>query len=40
MSEIDREMADYVTIGLVIGLDWSEARRIAREIVAEKHRAA
>ncbi len=39
LTEFDREVADYVTVGLVIGLPWEEARRIARQIVAEKRGA-
>lgn len=37
MTERDRLVATYTTIGMAcVGLDWLEARRIAKEIVAER----
>ncbi len=39
MSKTDtrREAAHYTTLGMAcVGLSWFEARRIAKEIVAEK----
>lgn len=35
-----KEVADYTTVGLAIGLTWADARRIAKEIVLEHRRVA
>lgn len=42
MSELsvrDRAVADYVTVGLSIGLPWEAARAVAKSIVAGHERA-
>lgn len=36
LTKKKRLMAQYVTVALAIGVEWAEARRIAREIVYGK----